>query len=720
MKFASALVSPVFYVIAEAADVIVQSEGDPSKIVDEVNYRFSMKKASFDFDWVIGQRLLACAKQVADDMSLYPISMDILREIQGDLAKLKEAYKADASKIDLACSYFDRVWDGLIELNQGGGLGEDDLLKKVQLIMADERMIYNEELEDGHPNLFPKDLEIFKQNNSEASVFSGKSARYLASLISECFKKNGYNFSDDGKLNIVGVRNPSSIPDCFDDCLIILWCTPRHPDSNEGLSWKAAVITATTDPGLWSLQNPMNVNGTAILVPGQYKYARGVHFGSREAYEAMVQAGPVRVWRDPDCDETLDFQDSGSFDDEDYLGINIHRAASWFKSETVGGWSAGCQVMQNKSDFDSFISVVNQLRPFHRVPQTMINPDGTEYLYTLLEQEDLLPPEELQKALRNGETGFETFTRVAKTGNRSNKIVPKVVTKPTTEAEKAKAEIQQRLAATSEQKKTSGGLKETVQKNKVADEEERAKKEAARQVELAKMKAEKELREKNLQEKAEDLRRQNEQMKSAKEERGFSLPLPIIPTGKAVPKDLQKKQKAGEGVKSDYCKFERNLVEGDNGKDVECLQAYLQGQGLLNQQVGDNFSATTSTAVKRWQKKHNLEQSGMWGPTSIGMYKELNQGMGEEETLKMCTFSRDLGYGIEGGADVSCLQDYLHNRGFLPEAKVFFGYEDHKGEFGEVTEDAVRRWQQAHDIGSSGFFGTISRNKYHEKFTSAK
>ena len=66
----------------------------------------------------------------------------------------------------------------------------------------------------------------------------------------------------------------------------------------------------------------------------------------------MIQAGPVKVWRDPNRDNTVDRW--GDID-EGYFGINIHRAGK--KSTKVEKWSAGCQVFSRSDDMEELLDI---------------------------------------------------------------------------------------------------------------------------------------------------------------------------------------------------------------------------------------------------------------------------------------------------------------------------------------------------------------------------
>jgi hypothetical protein len=172
-------------------------------------------------------------------------------------------------------------------------------------------------------------------------------------------------FEGELNLNLVGIRRRNGKPDAFDDRLSAIY-------QDQG-SWIERSWPGTTDPGLYWLKNPMNVEGTAVLIPGQYRGAWlvGAHQGR---YEALVQNRPVRVWRDGNMDGVIDKDRQV---DEGIFGINIHRAHDAHPSPIVHKWSAGCQVFQNPVDFSEFMLLVNKSALKY----------GRRFTYTLLDQD---------------------------------------------------------------------------------------------------------------------------------------------------------------------------------------------------------------------------------------------------------------------------------------------------------------------------------------------
>lgn len=93
---------------------------------------------------------------------------------------------------------------------------------------------------------------------------------------------------------------------------------------------------ATTLPGDPVTESMKGKGGVARLLPGAYKYKRGLHKG----HEAWVQDSEVALLRDVDADEKFEF-DSDKLD-IGYFGINIHAGGPG----SIGQWSAGCQVIR--------------------------------------------------------------------------------------------------------------------------------------------------------------------------------------------------------------------------------------------------------------------------------------------------------------------------------------------------------------------------------------
>lgn len=150
----------------------------------------------------------------------------------------------------------------------------------------------------------------------------------------------GYAFFENPKghdLNIVGIRTADDDSNSFNDWIAFIY------DFHDTLNCFA--FPCTTDPGLYWRTNPINVDGTAQLVPGQY---RGMwKLGKHKGYSALQQVAPCKVYRDNDKDASLD----GGEIDEGLFGINMHRANANKESQQVDKWSAGCTVFSDPLHF---------------------------------------------------------------------------------------------------------------------------------------------------------------------------------------------------------------------------------------------------------------------------------------------------------------------------------------------------------------------------------
>ena len=166
-------------------------------------------------------------------------------------------------------------------------------------------------------------------------------------------------------LNIVGIRTADTRANTFNDWLTVFY---RFHSG-----WNYFAFPATTDPGTFYRTQPLNVRGTAVMKPGQYRGAYRV--GRHRGYKALQQVGPITVFRDGDRNETINT--TGALDTGIH-GINIHRANAHRASLEVGQWSAGCQVFQDPDHFAFFLALAERGREKF----------GNAFTYTLLEEGD--------------------------------------------------------------------------------------------------------------------------------------------------------------------------------------------------------------------------------------------------------------------------------------------------------------------------------------------
>jgi len=194
--------------------------------------------------------------------------------------------------------------------------------------------------------------------------------------VKEVIISKGYKWFNDNNnkgydVNIIGIRNSETdgkVTNRFDDTLTLSY-------KDAAGEWKFHQWEATTDPGQYWMENPMNKDGTAILVPGQYRGSHKIrkHQGK---YEALGQRRPVKVYRDNDRD--LEYDTDEATIKEGIYGINIHRSNPYTESYYVNKWSAGCQVFKKVDDFHEFMEICRKARDIW----------GNTFSYTLIESKD--------------------------------------------------------------------------------------------------------------------------------------------------------------------------------------------------------------------------------------------------------------------------------------------------------------------------------------------
>lgn len=182
--------------------------------------------------------------------------------------------------------------------------------------------------------------------------------------LEKAVKAKGLQWFDRGayNLNLVGVRSADNQANTFNDWFCVAFYTDGQPH--------LFAFPCTTDPGIFYREKPLCVDGTAVLKQGQYPglWAMGMHQGK---YSALVQVGPVTVYRDNNLDDVVD---EGGKEQSGLFGINCHRAAQALQSHQVDKWSAGCQVLANPLDFALLMSLcrLSSIRYGNRFTYTLI------------------------------------------------------------------------------------------------------------------------------------------------------------------------------------------------------------------------------------------------------------------------------------------------------------------------------------------------------------
>ncbi|SED93194.1 peptidoglycan-binding protein [Streptomyces sp. TLI_105] len=110
----------------------------------------------------------------------------------------------------------------------------------------------------------------------------------------------------------------------------------------------------------------------------------------------------------------------------------------------------------------------------------------------------------------------------------------------------------------------------------------------------------------------------------------------LAPSGSVIERDERLYEVDGEAVRLMYGgePMYRTLKTGDKGTDVRQLEENLAALGYTGFAVDEEYTAKTAAAVKRWQKSHDLKQTGTVGPDRIAFagsavrVKEAGSGSG--------------------------------------------------------------------------------------------
>ena len=201
-------------------------------------------------------------------------------------------------------------------------------------------------------------------------------SKYTTEQLKRALSSRNYKFFESGayNLNIIGIRNSETehkVTNRFDDLITLSY-------KNDKGEWQYHEFKCTTDPGTHWVENVLNEDGVAILVPGQYSKSHKIrkHQGK---YDALGQQNPVSVYRDNNRDDI--YQMNTESINTGLFGINIHRAtAKVGKTSTqVDKWSAGCQVIASNDDFKLFMKICKKARDIW----------SNNFTYTLLNSKEI-------------------------------------------------------------------------------------------------------------------------------------------------------------------------------------------------------------------------------------------------------------------------------------------------------------------------------------------
>lgn len=133
-----------------------------------------------------------------------------------------------------------------------------------------------------------------------------------------------------------------------------------------------AVTSCTTNAGATGIHNynRFNKKGVAVVKTNQWYYNLWTYGLHRGKMPALKQVAPILVYRD--YNKNAKIEEIGPVY-SGYYGINFHTAiygnAAGFFRRLIGGWSVGCQVLNN---YDDYIKMLNLVKYQDRVSYVLL------------------------------------------------------------------------------------------------------------------------------------------------------------------------------------------------------------------------------------------------------------------------------------------------------------------------------------------------------------
>jgi peptidoglycan hydrolase-like protein with peptidoglycan-binding domain len=149
------------------------------------------------------------------------------------------------------------------------------------------------------------------------------------------------------------------------------------------------------------------------------------------------------------------------------------------------------------------------------------------------------------------------------------------------------------------------------------------------------------------------------------------------------------------------------LARGDEGEEVRVLQERLRVAGYYKGNSTGIFGSITEEAVKRFQQAYKLDNDGVVGPETQRRLPASGIGYGEDTPKARNDGKLKIG---DRGEAVRVVQEQLIKAGYLEG--------EPNGYYGPNTADAVRKFQTANYLASSGVAGPTTRGKLYSLVTS--
>jgi hypothetical protein len=203
-----------------------------------------------------------------------------------------------------------------------------------------------------------------------------------------------YNIVYSEGMNEEGTLNPDTFNE-WNDRRMVIRIAPG------GIPEMLVNDQATTEPGAFYTNRPLNPNGAARIAFGQYKaWVSGLHQGKQAA---LVQRETIRVHRDINKDGKRNSTDP--IDIGKNFGVNQHTTSANKVPDFVGPFSAGCLVGRRFKSHQFFLKTVKS-----DVRYTM----NQAYLFMTA----VLAGDDLLKQELSGKTSLDTVAGLESTGTK--------------------------------------------------------------------------------------------------------------------------------------------------------------------------------------------------------------------------------------------------------------------------------------------------------------